>query len=161
MIKTILFLLMFTFLSTNTYEQEGKQLTEQELQTIRINWIKRLDFSLELFQELLSLYDVPYADYILRQAILETGNFTSDIFVENNNLLGMKHPRVRPTTSIGSNRNHAMYHHWTESVEDYLLWLEYYKDKGWSTEDYFKFLKEVGYAEDPLYIYKLQNLNFV
>lgn len=168
MMKTILFLLMLTFLSTKTFEQEGKQQIRQELDRLdeyiiqlRIKDIKISDFSLNLFEELLSLYDVPYADYIIRQAILETGNFTSTIFLESNNLLGMKHPRVRPTTSIGSNRGHAMYQHWTDSVEDYLLWLKYYKDRGYNTEDYFMFLREVGYAEDPYYIYKLQNLNYV
>ncbi len=161
-------LIVFIFLSSNTYEQEGKLMNGQDIVKIReysvqlrIQQIKSLDFSLELFEELLSLYEVPYADYIVKQAILETGNFTSTIFLESNNLLGMKHPRVRPTTSIGSNRGHAMYYHWSDSVDDYLLWLRYYKDRGYNTKDYFKFLKEVGYAEDPLYIYKLQNLNFV
>lgn len=164
-ILTILFVGIF---STNTYEQEANndvehslKLFKEELRRSRIEQIRNSDFSLKLFEELLSLYNVSYADYIVRQAILETGNFTSTIFLENNNLLGMKHPRVRPTTSLGSNRGHATYFHWTESVEDYLLWLRYYKDRGWDTQDYFKFLREVGYAEDPYYIYKLQNLDLV
>ena len=165
---TILTILLVSLLSTNTYEQEANndveyslELFKEELRRSRIEQIRNLEFSLELFTELLSLHEVPYADYIVRQAILETGNFTSAIFLENNNLLGMKHPRVRPTTSLGTNRGHAVYHHWTESVEDYLLWLRYYKDRGWDTQDYFRFLRKVGYAEDPYYIYKLQNLNYV
>ena len=165
---TILTILLVSLLSTNTYEQEANndveyslELFKEELRRSRIEQIRNSEFSLELFEELLSLHEVPYADYIVRQAILETGNFTSAIFLENNNLLGMKHPRVRPTTSLGSNRGHAVYFNWVESVEDYLLWLRYYKDRGWDTQDYFRFLRKVGYAEDPYYIYKLQNLNYV
>lgn len=166
--SSILIILFVGILSTNTYEQETNndieyslELFKEELRRNRIEQIRNSEFSIELFEELLSLHEVSYADYIVRQAILETGNFTSTIFLENNNLLGMKHPRVRPTTSLGSNRGHAKYFHWTESVEDYLLWLRYYKNRGWDTQDYFKFLREVGYAEDPHYIYKLQNLNYV
>ena len=168
MIKIVVLVLAFTLLSTNIYEQESNVITEYELDSIesyktevRINEIKQSEFSEKLLVELLSLYNVPYKRYIIKQAILETGNFTSVIFMESHNLLGMKHPRVRPTTSIGTNRGHASYLHWTDSVIDYLLWLEYFKNRGWDTDDYFQFLRDVGYAEDPYYIYKLQNLNFV
>lgn len=168
MTKAILTLLILIMLSSNTYEQVKRTSVVEELHTVKQGWseiriqkIKNSNFSLELLEELLTLYNVQYSDYIIRQAVLETGNFTSTIFMENNNLLGMKHPRVRSTTSIGSNRGHAKYSHWTDSVIDYLLWLRYYKDRGYNTENYFRFLREVGYAEDPLYIYKLQNLNFV
>jgi len=44
---------------------------------------------------------------ITAQAGFETGNFTSVIFKENNNLFGMKLPKVRKTTAIGENRGHA------------------------------------------------------
>ena len=43
------------------------------------------------------------ARYITAQAAHETGNFTSKIFKENNNLFGMKKPAVRKTYAIGEN----------------------------------------------------------
>lgn len=59
---------------------------------------------------------------ITAQAGFETGNFTSVIFKENNNLFGMKLPKVRKTTAIGENRGHAVYRTIEDSVKDYWLY---------------------------------------
>jgi hypothetical protein len=64
---------------------------------------------------------IKYPETVLSQAILETGNFTSDIFKENHNLFGMKVAGSRPTSAIGTNRGHAQYKNWKESVIDYAL----------------------------------------
>lgn len=69
---------------------------------------------------------VKFPDVALAQSMLETGNFTSDIFKENNNLFGMKHPSVRSTVSKGPNRGHASYNNWQDSVKDYKLWQDFY-----------------------------------
>ena len=45
----------------------------------------------------------------LAQAKLETGNYTSKIFRESNNLFGMKEAKSRITTAKGTQFNHA-YH---------------------------------------------------
>ena len=70
---------------------------------------------------------VNFPDVALAQAKLETGHFKSDVFKENNNLFGMKHPSVRKTVSLGSNRGHAKYATWQDSVKDYKLWQDFYK----------------------------------
>lgn len=62
------------------------------------------------------------ARMIFAQAAHETGNFTSDIFKENNNLFGMKLARVRKTTAIGENRGHAVYKSIEDSIADYWLY---------------------------------------
>lgn len=62
------------------------------------------------------------AAMIFAQAAHETGNFTSDIFKENNNLFGMKLARVRKTTAIGENRGHAVYKSIEDSIADYWLY---------------------------------------
>ena len=59
---------------------------------------------------------------IFAQAAHETGNFTSDIFKENNNLFGMKLARVRKTTAIGENRGHAVYASIEDCIKDYWLY---------------------------------------
>jgi uncharacterized FlgJ-related protein len=59
---------------------------------------------------------------IFAQAAHETGNFTSDIFKENNNLFGMKLARVRKTTAIGENRGHAVYKSVEDCIADYWLY---------------------------------------
>jgi uncharacterized FlgJ-related protein len=47
----------------------------------------------------------PYIVYA--QAQLETGEFKSKIFKENNNIFGMKVARKRPTTNKGEENGHA------------------------------------------------------
>jgi len=59
---------------------------------------------------------------ITAQAGFETGNFTSVIFKENNNLFGMKLARVRKTTAIGENRGHAVYKSVEDCISDYWLY---------------------------------------
>ena len=59
---------------------------------------------------------------ITAQAGFETGNFTSVIFKENNNLFGMKLPKVRKTTAIGENRGHAVYKTIEDCIKDYWLY---------------------------------------
>jgi len=59
---------------------------------------------------------------IVAQAGFETGNFTSDIFRYNNNLFGMKLPKIRKTTAIGEARGHAVYKSWEDSIKDYWLY---------------------------------------
>jgi flagellum-specific peptidoglycan hydrolase FlgJ len=130
----------------------------------KINSIKNSEFSLESLKKLLYLYNISdnITEIMIKQSILETGYYSSPIFIENNNLFGMKHPRVRKTTSIGINKGHAVYQHWTDSVDDYLLWMKYYENRGiLCIDDYEQFLERIGYAEDPLYLYKLANIDIV
>lgn len=86
---------------------------------------------------------------VYAQARLESGNFTSEIFKENNNLFGMKVAERRPTTAIGVNRGHAVYKSWQESVIDYaLMQAAYYR--GLDEKTYLDKICSV-YAEDSMY----------
>lgn len=79
------------------------------------------EFSPEALLAYMKELKIKYPETVLAQAVLETGNFTSDIFKENHNLFGMKVAGSRPTSAIGTNRNHAKYRNWKESVMDYAL----------------------------------------
>lgn len=79
------------------------------------------EFSAEALLAYMKKLKIKYPETVLAQAILETGNFTSDIFKENHNLFGMKVAGSRPTSAIGTHRNHAQYRNWKESVVDYAL----------------------------------------
>ncbi len=84
------------------------------------------------------------------QAIVESAGFTSAIFVENNNLFGMKCPTQRLSTCIGTNRSHAVYYDWISSVVDYKLWYSYMIAPNTPYYEVLEILTNV-YAEDPLY----------
>lgn len=119
---------------------------------------KNSEFTEEVFIWYLEQQDVLFRDIIVSQARLETGNYTSIIFLRNNNLFGMKHPRIRPTVSTRVQFGHATYPHWTDSVDDYVLWYKYHIHMLDSC--YYEFLKEVGYSEDKKYIPKLKHITF-
>ena len=122
-------------------------------------------FSEELFIKSMYYENIKYPEVVLLQAQLETGFYKSDIFLNGNNLFGMKYPKFRNTVAIGTYKGHSQYEHWIDSVRDYKLWQEWYLSLGWRidiTQDYtfyMLFLKEIGYAEDPRYLHKLIWLN--
>jgi len=83
---------------------------------------KPLPFTPQNLQSEIQKQGIVYPDVALAQAKLESGNFNSPIFKENNNLFGMKLAQVRKTTATGKNRGHAKYNSWQDSVMDYKLW---------------------------------------
>lgn len=96
---------------------------------------------------------VKHPDIALKQAKIESGNFTSNVFLSNNNLFGMKMPYKRPTLAIGEHLGYAVYRNWWESVVDYALW-QTYSAKGKNRQDYLDILENV-YAEDSNYRLKI------
>jgi hypothetical protein len=120
--------------------------------------IKSLDEFTEakLIQEL-SRLNFKFPHIVLAQAKLETGNFTSKIFLENNNLFGMKEAKVRINLARTTQYNHAYYDSWRESIYDYSLYCATYLHKLKSESEYYEYISNT-YAEDPNYIVKLQQI---
>ncbi len=114
-----------------------------------------LPFSEELLKQALIFEKVMHPEIAFYQAVLETGNFTSDIFIRGNNLFGMRYPAVRDTYASGEYNYHASYKTWLSSVKDYKLFQEWYKSKGYDLDDYYSFLESIGYAKDKEYLQKL------
>ena len=129
----LLFLIVFAIVGTIELVPEERPIREQ-------------------VQDYIEHCGIVHADVVMKQAVLETGNFNSRLFTEDNNLFGMKYAYNRPTTAIGMNDNgSAIYHNWQHSVIDYMLFQQKYYKGG----DYYKFLKRC-YAEDTLYTRKLR-----
>lgn len=114
-------------------------------------------FSVEKLRQEIDDCGIRFGDIVLAQAILETGMFRSKIFIESNNLFGMKVARSRNTTATGENRGHAMYDNWRRSVQDYSLYQSTYLRKVRTRDQYFRYLSEY-YAEDPMYVEKLKKM---
>ena len=89
------------------------------------------------------------------QAMHETGNFTSRLYLEQNNLFGMGHPIIRETTSLGDVRGFANYATLEDSVTDMLLWLTEFNLKPTYTDskDYVKDIRQNGYFTAPFIDY--------
>jgi len=112
-------------------------------------------FSEEKLVKLIKDMNFRFPSVIYAQAILETGNFKSRVFIENNNLFGMHKATQRVTLSIGTESNYAYYNTWMESVYDYGFYYSKYLDKMLTEEEYFSYLQQY-YAEDTEYVGKLR-----
>jgi hypothetical protein len=115
-------------------------------------YIPKLDstFSQEALVEYVYSLNVRFPHIILAQAHLESGKFTSGIFLKNNNLFGMRQARLRPTTNKGSRNGFAKYDHWRDSVMDYILYYAVYMHKFKTEEAYYAYLDR-SYANNPHY----------
>lgn len=127
--------------------------------------VRQRPFSEDLLKECLAYEGIKYQDIVILQSYLETGHYTSDIFLNGNNLFGMKYPSYRPTVATGTYKGHAKYLHWSDSVIDYAMWQRWYMSLGYrigedsDNDFYLVFLKCIPYAEDKRYISKLVTLS--
>jgi hypothetical protein len=137
------------------YEYKIKEYEDTE----RIHEIKTMEFSLSLLKEYINLVDPSLMGVPLRQFILETGWFKSELFKGYNNIAGMKFPYVRKTTATGTAMGYARYRHWTDSVDDYIYWRDHWKSKGYNTENYYNFLSDINYSISPGYEKLLRDID--
>jgi hypothetical protein len=122
-----------------------------EIGQIQINTQTRNQFSESSMINLAKSLGVKYIDIMVAQARIETGWYTSKIFIHNNNIFGMKLPERRHTTAIGSNRGHAQYISWQQSVADYKIWQSKVLIKNKSRRKYLSYIGR-NYAENGNYI---------
>jgi hypothetical protein len=115
------------------------------------------EFSEKKLSDKIKELNFKFPHIVLAQTIQETGNYSSPIFIENNNLFGMKQARSRSTLAKGTNRGHAYYNSWQESLYDYALYYNSYLRKINSEEQYFQYLKQ-NYAEDTTYVQRLKQI---
>ena len=86
-----------------------------------------------------------YPDIVIAQAYIESSHFKSPVWLENNNMFGMKEPKTRLTLCKGTNLNHGVYDNWTDCVKDRLIYESIYLYK-LSREEYLEYL-DATYAK--------------
>jgi hypothetical protein len=114
-------------------------------------------FSEGALVELLMDCNVKYPYIVLAQAKLESGNFTSKIFKQNNNMFGMRKARRRITSSQSEKNTYAYYDSWKECIYDMGMWQNTFVCNVSSEDGYFRILQE-KYAEDSTYVSKLRKI---
>jgi hypothetical protein len=96
-----------------------------------------------------------YPEILLKQAKLESGNYTSDVFNNTNNLYGMKKVGKRQTTQLKSTYNgYGCYTNWCESVLDRMLWDIFMFGNNKPTKEEYLSAMNI-YAEDMNYESKI------
>ena len=69
----------------------------------------------------------------------------------------MKEAKIRATLAKGTNRGHAYYDSWQESLYDYALFYNTYLHDIKTEGEYFEYLRQ-NYAQDPTYVERLKAL---
>lgn len=118
------------------------------------------------FIELLDSLKIRFPTIVFAQIVHETDFFSSKIYKECNNLLGMKPAQYRDW-DIGMCRGHALYSKKIDSLYDYAEYQAEYLPqyerqvlkRPATEEDYFNFLTWAKYAEDPDYLPKIKHYN--
>lgn len=124
----------------------------------RIMLVAELDpFSDDKLVEMMKQIGIKFPYIVLAQSKLETRSWKSSMFLENNNLFGMKEATLRVSTAKGSNNGHAYYDSWRESLYDYAFYQCRYLGTIKSESEYFSYLS-ASYAEDTTYITKLKGI---
>lgn len=158
MTSTLLLLMLFLVSGTTTNtEYIDETIPPDALEKEVILVTDRADiFTPDKLRDLLIDLNLRHPDIIYAQALIESGHFTSDIFIENHNLFGMKVATQRPTTNKGVRRNHAYYSSWQNSVLDYAMYQSKYLSK-LSKEQYLSYLHR-SYAEDKTYVARIRDI---
>jgi len=145
-------LLIFGFTSNPANKVENLS-QEERLIVIR----EYSGFSESKLIEKINQLNFRYPHIILAQAKLESGHFKSTIFLENNNMFGMKEAKLRANLAKGTNRGHAYYDTWQDCILDYALYYSTYLSDIRTEGEYFEYLRQ-NYAEDPTYVQRLKQI---
>ena len=100
----------------------------------------------EGIDEALQYYNIEHPTIVKAQAILETGNFTSNLCIKNNNLFGLYDSK---------NKRYYSYNHRRESIEAYKELIQRKYD---NSKYYYMFLEDIKYARDKEYTNKLKKI---
>lgn len=126
-------------------------LLNQTILAAKIDSLSRNDtsFTKENFVKYLKDKGIKYQDIVIAQSILESDNFRSRIFKENNNLFGMTKAEHRASTALPSKSKYAKYVNWQSSVDDFLLFQLSIKCD--TREQYIRFIKN-NYSTNKSYL---------
>ena len=132
----------------NVYSDNKKENTIIEKEdSVSVQW-RQNHFLLSeenLYNELVA-QGVDFPEIVTAQAILETGHFKSYACLQQNNLFGLRDNKGK----------YMSFPHWTDAVAAYKKYVQRYNHP--VPEDYYAYLQELGYAEDPEYIKKLKQM---
>lgn len=148
-ILLIFMLILLAYFQYYLSKQETKEIINVEEVIINPDpegKILSSDISVENYMRALEFYEIKFKKEVLAQAILETGCFESYNCRVRNNTLGLFN---------SYKMEYFSFNHWSKSIKGYKDMIEYKLKDG---EDYYIFLKRIGYAEDPNYISKVKRI---
>lgn len=146
---------IFFMIFNKYYQQHQMMKLNEEIKLIIIK--EHNKFNKTAMVQYMKQINIKFPHIVYAQAILESTDFTSNIFKENNNCFGMKVATSRQTTNQGAQYDHAVFETWKDCVIDYALYQARYLSSIKNEEQYFEYLEQ-SYAEDTAYVNKLRNI---
>lgn len=125
--------------------QKNYSLASQTFKTYSYRDWKPRDLNINNLMEVVEEEGLSNKLFVLAQALLETGHFKSHVCKEYNNLFGLYDSK---------HRDYYHFARWEDSVVGYQQMIQYRYKGG----NYLRFLKNIGYAEDPRYIQKVAQM---
>jgi len=160
----LIFSLLISLLSISVFKELFiPNLSFKEVTKLKTRYEKILivehqnDFTKDKFLSKIKYLNLKHPHIVYAQAILESGNFTSKMFKENNNIFGMKQARVRINLAKSTQYGHAYFETWEDCLLDFAFHRATYFSKLRTEQDYYNYLGKY-YAEDPGYIGKLKTM---
>ncbi len=126
--------------STRSFKTVYKETTVTEYKTKYV--VKKEKFSEAKLKEFILELNLKFPEIVLAQAKLESGNFKSRAFIQQNNIFGMHVARQRPTLAKKGSGLLAKYNTWKESVIDYAFLVADRLRKIDTREEYFAYLDQ-------------------
>lgn len=146
-----LFVIVFPYIFYNTIIKN-----ENEIKNIEcINKKDTISIQDSVYSYIFKLR-LEHPKIVMAQCIEESGHFKSKLFLEGNNLIGMKVPSIRPTLAKSVLYSHAKFNSWKECLADYAIWQQIYV-RNKSENEYFEYLDKV-YAEKKGYSDRLKEI---
>lgn len=118
--------------------------------------IEVVEVACQNIDTILTKLNVKFPNIVKAQIILESANMTSNRALYDNNVLGLKVAKQRPTTAINSS-GHAIYNSIEDCIIDYALWQSQNAFRCKNDNDYLNLLQRI-YAEDENYRRKLKQI---
>lgn len=160
----IVFGLLVSYVSIKTFQLLAlpdiplKQVTQIKTQYEKILIAEEENtFSQQKFIDKIKELNIKHPHITLAQAYLESGQFTSKMFRENNNMFGMKEAKSRINLAVGTQHGHAYFNSWEDCLLDYAYYRATYTDKLRTENSFYEYLGR-NYAEDPNYVSKLKSI---
>lgn len=106
-----------------------------------------------VWQEI-NCFEIKFPEIVLRQAVWETRWFDcTKCSLRYNNIFGF---RSSKKAEAGNPMGYFKFDNWQTCIEYYKTW----QDRNYKGEtNYYQFLKDIGFAEDPDYEKNLKSLN--
>jgi len=153
----ITFVICFSLLAawSFTSPELKKERIPQETRMLIIR--EEHSFSEEKLIAEISKYNCKFSHIIMAQAKVESGDFKSRLFREQNNCFGFRIAGRRLSLNIREQNGYASFDSWRDCVTEYMLYYSSFLRHIKTEEEYYRYLGS-SYAEDPNYIIKIRKV---